>query len=570
MSLLPPAHSFSHCLGKKHSRFLISIIAYICLGIASALVVLSYLPHWSHGDVLAHHAFCVDLLQGDFPISGWNVNKSFALFPDYIIYTACVALFGDSAVSLIAYASLFYIAIALTASYALKPVSSRFSASIGILAVALHASGAFFLDQKLLFTAFATPGHHGGVAITGFILIGWLLGGDPFRSRKSHLAFVTFLWLSILSDLLFVFSFAIPAMATMLTMSTYKNRVKPFAVSFLLGIILYIASRIALSSLGIFYFRGGLLGHVPSPENIRAEINQFVEDSPNLISHASWLIVIWLIALLTSALLLRRSTPYFKALSLLFITSSIITVSMPIATGFWRDWYSSRYFVAILFLPCLIPWIGIISTLKPILKDRILRLGIDVGALCLPLLFIISAWPQKLSLTDFQFREPADLYKLEEFAVARGLRYGLAEFWHAYPLKWLSEPALNVNHIREDRTPYFWTNNNYWWFEKQVDTGLYEWPSYNFIIANDLSPGYLRNTFGPPSEIVQVGSYEVWLFDQNGQERIRAVLEPEILRKLKGNWAVRQLGAFHLDTGASEGTPKSPLDPSSHPDTLMR
>lgn len=203
-----------------------------------------------------------------------------------------------------------------------------------------------------------------------------------------------------------------------------------------------------------------------------------------------------------------------------FVVASLATtLLLPVLAVYWQNPQHGRY-----LLPCLVLPLWWLLTLLPTAKLRTpLAAGIAIASL-----LGIALWraPQ-IDFSKWAWPYPEQVAELDKTFSQEGHVRGLADFWNANYLNAVSH-KLCLNQIRADGRVQFWGNNAFQHFTMETPGATLHRSFYSFIITNGLDPAALRAKFGEPSRTVTVGSYEVWLYDEAGAERVSALVDAEV------------------------------------------
>jgi len=173
--------------------------------------------------------------------------------------------------------------------------------------------------------------------------------------------------------------------------------------------------------------------------------------------------------------------------------------------------YVDRYLLPTMFLPTFYGWpflVGLLSLDKWLNRPRLWQWmvgGVFVFTLGVSVLF----WREILTYGKFERYTPAYLPCLEQGLSERGLRYGVAGYWYARPITYLSRSGLQVSYV-SDRldVPR--------WFNSTLD---YNYP-FEFVIArlNETqipgapSPATVIAWFGEPQGLFACGDLLVMIY----------------------------------------------------------
>ena len=129
------------------------------------------------------------------------------------------------------------------------------------------------------------------------------------------------------------------------------------------------------------------------------------------------------------------------------------------------------------------------------------------------------------------FPYPDDVAALDAILQRHGLKYGLAQYWDAKDVTARSRAGAELRQIRANGEPYFWDNNVFAYYERDA-RGQLSWPAYQYILTDRLDEAAVQRTYGEPQSKEAAGQYQVWIYGEEGQRRIRETLEPAVREKL--------------------------------------
>ena len=205
------------------------------------------------------------------------------------------------------------------------------------------------------------------------------------------------------------------------------------------------------------------------------------------------------------------------------VVSLCIMLPLPILSCGWKDANNVRYLFNWLVLP------GFLLTLEFAVRWHVSQRSL-IGAGAVFAVFFAGA-TLGLRHDTFALPYPNDVAALDALLQRRGLHYGLAQYWEAKNVTALSHAGAELRQVRPDGTPYFWDNNALAYYERTGPSAL-SWPAYQYILANHLDEGILTRVFGEPQAKETAGAFQVWIYGEESQRRIRETLEPAVREKL--------------------------------------
>lgn len=526
------------------------IVAVICL-LGLTAVGLSALDLSAHGlancinsDFLTPYFFCSDLLSGRYPMSGWRLSASPYFVPDHLMLGGLLAGLGHSGLAYALFTPVFYSLLFLAAGCCVKTAVGR----AGPAFVAALLFGNVFLalrtlpDHALCLWWIGAPTCHGGVLLLGFGYL-WMLGVGLRRGSVGRLPIGWFFlaFAGLLSDSLFLFQVLLPASAALFLGRRRHPEFMLFlrwqagtAGAALLGTQLFKP----LCQLADWFYFSRIIRVVPTPSNQWHALGQFVSDVPALVRD-NWGFTLLILA---AAILLFRSlrvTPrdvhgdtsegnvhggVLDFYRVFCVASLLIMLPLPILSCGWKDANNIRYLFNWLVLP------GFLLTLEAAAGWNEAPRWSLAGAVAVFLMCLVSA-AGNLRHESLGFPYPDDVAALDSVLQRRGLKHGLAQYWNAKNITALSHAGAELHQIHGDGEPFFWDNNVFSYYERDAD-GKFSWPAYQYILTDLLDDQAVARVFGEPQEKESAGHYQVWIYGEKGQRRIREVLEPAVREKL--------------------------------------
>jgi hypothetical protein len=526
------------------------VLASLMLTVALALRLASVaLNSTLSSDVLYPHLFAYDMLTATYPSSGWSFGGATFFFPDYLLYLPLLAALGADGASFAAYAVVWFVVLAaLIASVARWWFGCR--PAISWLAGALAANVTLalqFLPQHLIVLWwFPLPGYHGGTLLNGLALVA-LTGRMISKPSSSYAMWVAagfILWLGITANILLLIQFFVPLLGAVWWLAR-RGAAPPYLARKLglLGLLALVAMVLTKAGLDLanwgYYLKLKPLHKLTLWAVLQDAMKFYRDVALDLLPHVwGWFgaLVLWL-GLLTRDLLRRNrserpaETQRALAFHLMAGLSICLMADVLIVSGWWINWNNGRYLLNALLLPLLA--VAIAASHGPLaawLSGRprsvwpaVVMLVASVGA--------IAATTDK---TGWRFQPTPEAREYGALVKQHGLRHGLAGYWQANYLNTLAGSASEhrLGALLADGKPYFWCNNAFWYFAPPTADGTLRWESCDHIVLEGLDRAIILARFGTPAEITRVGSWEMFIYDPAGQERIRAALEPQVVGKL--------------------------------------
>ncbi len=537
------------------------IITAVCLlglaaiGVASLDLSAYGLAHYLNSDFLTPYFFCTDLLSGHYPISGWTLSASPYFVPDHLVLGGLMVAFGRTGLAYALFTLIFYPAMFILAGFCVKSVVGR----TGPAFVASLAFGNVLLALRVL------PGHarclwwigaptcHGGVLLLGFAYL-WTLGVGLRRGNVGRLPVALFClgFVGLLSDSLFLFQVLLPAsVALFFGRRRHAGFVRWLRWQGVCGAAALLCAQLfkpLCRMAGWFYF-SRIIRVAPTPVNQWHTLGQFVSDLPPLLQD-NWGFALLLLAATITLFRSLRATPQTVPVDspehgvhggvldfyrVFCVASLFIMLPLPILSCGWKDVNNVRYLFNWLVLP------GFLLTIEIAARWNETRRSGLIGATTI-FLVCLGCAIGGLRHETLAFPYPDEVAALDTVLQRRGLKYGLAQYWNAKDVTALSHAGVELRQIRADGGPYFWDNNAFGYYERDAN-GKFSWPTYQYVLTDRLDEQAVTRAFGEPEAKEIAGRYRVWIYGQEGQRRIREVLEPAVREKL----GTKRLAAAGMD-----------------------
>lgn len=180
----------------------------------------------------------------------------------------------------------------------------------------------------------------------------------------------------------------------------------------------------------------------------------------------------------------------------------LTTLLVPLATGAWQGPRSARYFTNLAFLPFL--WLSHVALAASAAGRAAVLHGVALLSLVLGIASAVlerDAFDPRRLLAPY----PAQIAALDSLAQIHGLRFGLAHFDLANPVRSLSRQGLVVVAVKPSLRPYLWGTSADVYFQTA---------GYDFVIVHHLDREAVLRRVGTPRRIESAGSLEVWIYDR--------------------------------------------------------
>jgi hypothetical protein len=535
------------------SSFILAAVPHLLLGLLliASLYLIGCTYARSDGAYNADHLycsdFCRDVWQGR-SLAGWHLPGAPYLFPDMLWVLSCQLLPGGVAGEFMGYCFAFFLSLLAAVVWLgheirLETRRAFLTAAVGcLLLVAVHLGPAYHARA----THLASPGSHAGVIPVGLALLA--LAVRLLRRGFRPLPALTFLLLGSLaavSDKLLLAQFLAP-LAVALLLLTCCLQVRLRQLVGLLGLIgsvvlLSAGLRTLLLRLGFHLLHIEYAFGTPHGSDLGILLGQVARDvgeQPLL----QVLMPLYLLAGVLAVLLCLREgwrvdgggwrvqksrsalhpppsplhpPPSHHCLAAL----TLLLVPLGNLGALWVAGMAGNSAVYRYTLPCYL--------LPPLLTGWLLALlpgrAALSGRLAFPLLAVLLAgWrladrgPEWAGV-PLEPPYPPLAQTLDRLAEERGPLRGLAEFWTARRLRFLTRGQVVLCPLDRFGQPFFHASNpSRFLADDQRDTAV---PAYNFIILKrgghfeDPGPELIQFLYGPPRERVTVGEDDIWLYD---------------------------------------------------------
>ncbi len=522
-----------------------------------ALAALALLSGRYNGYVTAFNSddlylvdFCDDLLAGR-DLVGWHLPGAPYLVPDLVLVIPCRLLLPEVWQVFLAYALLYYALVAVALAWLARESGLRWTdawsaAALGVaLLLALHLDPVYGHRMSHL----ARPGTHLGLVPIGLLLAAFLLRSvrDGFRPLPS-LAMLVLAGFTAFSDRLFLGQFLAPAVLMLLLgrlVGSVSTRRLVLAGLLLVGVV-------ALS-VGIKKFFGwyGLrfldqndqlisLFDVAGMARIARELRDSTRQQHLQYGLSGLFLIVGLRTVVVglrqcmrgegAAVLLHGS---FALLAALTGLAPLFILGRSPALGF------ERYCFTLTVVPVV--WLVVLGALN--VRESWAGWGwlwqVGLATLVVVLLgrsLSADGWP------PFEQPYPELVRVLDGLARERGCRRGLAGYWDARRIRYLSREGVCAVQAIGPGIPWFHgCNPNLLLSPDPRDLHV---PEFQFVVVSTVGsafspvPSAVQLEHGDPLDKVPVGDQEVWVYDRLTTIDFRRSLNSLVATRLEqaGGW----------------------------------
>jgi hypothetical protein len=528
-----------------------SAFAPLCLAALAPLAVFSLGFAYLHGaypfnsDNLLCNAFCEDVLNGA-DLSGWNFPAAPYLFPDMLLLLPCQWLGRDLVAVYFAYDALFYGALLAALYWLARQLGLARRAAFVTAAAALTFLAVTFLRDAYrgVGQLMGHPGNHLGAVLVGVLLLG--LFARALRSgghgRAGAAAFVLACGLGALSDKLLVVQFVLPACLALGALALWRRLTWRLLArhAALVATALLIAQglQLLLTRLGCKFQGADEDFRRPRAGDFAALFARL-----RLVVGEQYLFLTLLPLTLLSALLVlwawrKRSGSGPGGTAVPFVALAVALVPLCnllvlFAVGMGRHAAVDRYCVASYFLPFL--FLGLLLALLPGWAARLGRGLLLVFVVGLALHQFALLLP-KVSREALRQPYPPLAEAIDRLVEEHGPMRGLAGFWSARELSFLTHSRTLLVPILTDCSPYPHASNANWYIDP--GPGRLSLPEYRLLVVAASrglapTPEVLVSQFGQPLKKVLVGPDQLWLYDRLDSVAFERFLRAQVARRVR-------------------------------------
>ena len=460
-----------------------------------------------------------DLFIDGIRLRGYQLGIAPFLYPDLPMVTFSMMLGGKVGPAFTIYSLLTVFLVVLFFAFSAYHVfkQNKIATLYSVIFSTLILSALLQVERYGLYAFYLLfPSNHGGVVISGIILI-WLI----ILAQTKNLWYIWLIiffhtTLSAFSDLFFIPQIIAPICVAIFTFTCLKLYKWKFSVTLITILIL-------ASSLGKYLLRKlpkHKIVNIPGSKTNTSgyEWADVIKDFTHLIKinlEIFIILAIWLIfSIYIIVYFLPKAIRHFKNqqeissvnIHFLFISgfgflSVCATFILPIMLSLWGDIQNIRYILPfyllpILLLPFFVIWFWQEHQFKPALF-----LAPVTFIICLIYFFPnqSNGLSPDLARTKLVLPKFSAVEQLLQYAQENNLKYGYGNYWYSRPISTLADYQIHVNEIHPEIRMNNWMNNSNRYYGMPEDTENENWPSYNFIIVNDLDQKRILDYFGEPA-----------------------------------------------------------------------
>jgi len=504
-----------------------------------------------NSDDLGPVDFCDDILQHRW-MPGWEIPGQRFLFPHAALLLPCRWAISSLPLSMLAYDVLFVFLLALVLAWLGREAS--WSWSEAWLASCLGIG--FWLTINLMpvcdpqFIYCPHTHMHLELLPVGIALLALLLRGlrRGFRPWELGLAAVC-CGLGAFSDNLLIVQFIVPAaLALLLFLVAKKISVRATVVAGLL-----LAASVALAFLveQIFVWLGFRFLKTSNYLKLAnwAEIRDNVRDYWRVLQPQDLQCVLCMLFPLAGLPLVLKHWPRAGhprrfaacALGVFLLLAYLSSLVLFLIMGRQDAAAMVRYSYCFTMLPPL-AFPLVVALLAGTARRRLV--GVCWLAIVLFIGYRLTTEFLNNGFPRFEQPYPELAQRLDDLARERGYIRGLAGYWHARYMRYVTKCHVQLLPVERDGRPYLHiANPERWLSDDPADLAV---PEYRFIVVDKLksepagcpSADIVQEEFGPPRERIPAGgSFEIWLYDRLQSPRFQVFLDSLLSRRYERSMA---------------------------------
>jgi hypothetical protein len=493
----------------------------LALNVIWAILVFAILDEpqikiYFNSDTLYLPSIYKDLFVDGGTFRGWNLNAAPNFFPDMVSYLSVNALFGNFRLAMLVFSVLQYMVILVLLSVAFKQISKNITywhLGLGLIFILLILLVTPIVGDFVFTFYLLSISYHLGPFINTLLCLILLFRyiDKPSAKRLIWLAMVVLL--AVFSNRLFVVMFIFPSLGTAIILFLRGYRFQNLKI---LGSLIVVTAL----SIGLFNLVQGLgYIHIISTgwkmfnfSNIWSSLDIMAGQHGRylqLMDLRGILVALSLISFFAMCVIAvqRIGISWKKPLMaenkeafyiLFFILFFLIVLFTPIINGSYVGWAILRYNVHVFYLS-LFNFVFIAYYLS---SRKIANTIIKLTAVGVALVFagyaVLTIYRNdvKTNLTNFVNYYPETVRCIDEFGLAHGVQYGIAEYWYAKRTTMFSKNNMRVYTVFPDVKPWYHVMNQNWYFKD--GKGKYGNPEFRFVVTNALDREKIINTFGQP------------------------------------------------------------------------
>jgi hypothetical protein len=481
-----------------------------------------------NADSMYFHAMYNDLLVEGNCLWGWDLNTTFNLMPNALLYLLALLLVNDPVISQMVHGLLQYAMFLWAGWYLLSSLRPR--PTLAATATALLLPAWFFINAMhhgnyFLAAQFYHPYHLGALIMTCWV------GGLNLRQLQHHTRrhypwIILLVALATFSNRIFLMMFFVPWMGTLAVLWLARPRHRRTllrngawnTLGVAAGILLFILVKnirgLSFQPTKMFSWDNVW----PSFQALWSTYLDFLLRSP-VLGGLMLLSLAAFAAIVVKAIRELRPDPcrpeapggmlHFRLFTLWLVP---VVFLAPAANGMFFSMASARYnfFVMVWLMLCAAPLMQALWKGKP--WQPIPHRSIFLATLLLTLgsaAWLMRTHPPVQGLRTLAAYYPGRARCVDQAAQTHHLKDGIGNFWDAKPITALSKEGIRVRQVYPDLRPYYLGASRNWYFP--FCEGMPQ-PVFNFIVHdNNLDPEAIRNTFGQQIDTLQLEQCIIYL-----------------------------------------------------------
>ncbi len=503
-------------------------------------------PDAFNADHLYPSAVCEDVRLGR-SFNQWHFPGAPYVFPDMVLLLPCQLLPGGVAGEFMGYVFALFLSLLAAVAWLGREVGLTWRQALGAAASGVLLLVAAHLDKAYEWrgTHIASPGSHVGIIPVGIALVA--LAVRLLRRGPRALPVLAFLALGALgafSDKLLLVQFLAPLGATLVLLACCRVvGVKPLAG--MLGLIggvalLSSALRVVFTRFGFYLLRieDGFLAPAKLAD-LPALLGQLWGGVVGQPLMAVFVVLYLPVGAAVVAVWLRRPADGPERRGILAGVLPLLLGPPCILAVLFAAGLSQRGEIWRYMLPCYLLPLLLTGWLLGLLPGRGARLGwvvIPAVAVLVAVGRLADRGPE-LAAVKLEPPYPPLAQALDRLVRQRGPLRGLAEFWVARPLQFLTRERVVVAPFDACGLPYFHASNPARYLaDDPRDTTV---PPYRFVIVKpdfrmeDPGPELVSLLYGLPQERIPAGEHEIWLYDRLHSSVLDSFLRTRLAERLR-------------------------------------
>jgi hypothetical protein len=462
----------------------------------------------------------------------WVFSGLTPYFPDFFFGFIFWALFRDIHLTLAAYALFQVTFLAVSMLFLSKCIFGKNYLIYSLVMIFSSIPLILFSTGDMSFVFILSWHIHSSVIGLSFFGLGLLIQLIKIGSNARKLSWKLLVSLCLLTmvavgcDMLFISQFVAPAIAVLVSL-VLMSKIR-FHRMILIVISLLISAGIGISSYnlpelwgsGRKDFSSGYFN--PSWDKLAINWKDFIVQFSNQINLHSWKMVVWscfyAICLIIAVMMIRglikdKSRP-LRIRSFVLLIFWLFQLPVVIGALVISGSTINRYFEPIVFIPVAWGWPFILGSIPGLLRfirqKFIIACAITyISITTLAGLIILDPVSSLRKLTDYY---PDSVACVDQQVGALGLRRGIAQYWRAYPLTYLSKEGVVVVQVDPDLYPFRIVNNSDY-YQDDFEFIVVDEPMNNELSISKVT---VLERFGEPAMVLSCPDIEILVYNRPG------------------------------------------------------